>query len=646
MLVFQFFRKNTPAAIIFDSMSNETFQSSIVVTKAAKRLAWAVVIFINIYFVYFSVLRSISRSTAWQRDYLAACIIQLLVEIFVYETGECLWIYFTIPNLVREDVATTMATVKHAIDLAFRNDKALVVLDSPKYFFASRRLAEEFPDQFESSVVRAFHSYYPPSELDMTCALKPDDMKIKLTAETLHSTHEVPVMRKKKANTLMTFVQRFNASVLLVLILQYIGTVPIRIQQVIIHTLQPIVLSLIFILIIYFQKYPTMALVPMGFIIYETILHAYRSRNLIAKRVPAINDADKNSSMLGVFASQSNNDFVLDGVSSVSSGFSFNNDIGVSSKEEEKAYSDGNGAVRNAWASIRDNHKPDTIAIKVVEGTADEVAVDRYDIDAYVGNDGDDDGDDDIDDDGIYSISDIDDEVVRLEGARKASNPDNEDSYLFDVEDSDDQIPAGVTDKELYIKEKAFLQSETALKKFLIQSGSKNLEDFEFHWPEDSDEYMYYYKPKITPFVNRKGEQVSIFHVIAKRNDMMMSDFQKYESNKLLAAKGIERRRKEAVEWDNYRWYKSDLAFPFIDYSGNLVKVSSILAARDFYKEDCIRTSGILSDEQEEQLDALRRDKQMKEYALMLHREEAADQWAGELFLSNFRDHMHNNEHT
>ena len=215
--------------------------------------------------------------------------------------------------------------------------------------------------------------------------------------------------------------------------------------------------------------------------------------------------------MLGVFASQSKNDFVLDGVSSVSSGFSFNNDIGVSSKEEEKAYSDGNGAVRNAWASIRDNHKPDTIAIKVVEGTADDVAVDRYDIDAYVGDDGDDDGDDDdIDDDGIYSISDIDDEVVWLEGARKASNPDNEDSYLYDVEDSDDQIPAGVTDKELYIKEKAFLQSETALKKFLIQSGSKNLEDFEFHWPEDSDEYMYYYKPKITPFVNRKGEQVSI----------------------------------------------------------------------------------------------------------------------------------------
>jgi hypothetical protein len=108
-------RKDTAAAKIFDSMTQEDFKHSIVVTKTAKRLAWIMVIFLNIYFVYFSVLRGITRSVSWQYDYLMACIFQLIVEIVIYETGECLWIHFTIPKLVSEDIATTMNTVKHAI---------------------------------------------------------------------------------------------------------------------------------------------------------------------------------------------------------------------------------------------------------------------------------------------------------------------------------------------------------------------------------------------------------------------------------------------------------------------------------------------------------------------------------------------------
>jgi hypothetical protein len=43
-------------------MTGEDFQHSMVVTKNAKMLAWLAVIVINLYFVYFSVLRGITRS--------------------------------------------------------------------------------------------------------------------------------------------------------------------------------------------------------------------------------------------------------------------------------------------------------------------------------------------------------------------------------------------------------------------------------------------------------------------------------------------------------------------------------------------------------------------------------------------------------
>ena len=290
-------------------MTSEDFEHSMVVTKTAKRLAWLMVIVINLYFVYFTVLRGITRSTSWQTDYMLACIFQLFVEVLVYETGECLWIHFTIPKLVSEEVATTMNTVKHAINIAFMQKQTPTVLNSPKYFFISRQLAEEFPHLFESSVVLAFHSYFPPSDLDTTTAVQ-NDSDADVEDSSSIDVGSVPswntlvtdldgqkIRRHKKRTILMTFVQRFNMSVLVLSILQHLGTVPIRFQQVIIHTLQPILFSFVIILFFYLLKYPMMSLLPMGFILYEAVMYAYR-KNDRRKKVSAINDVEKHSRQL------------------------------------------------------------------------------------------------------------------------------------------------------------------------------------------------------------------------------------------------------------------------------------------------------------------------------------------------------------
>jgi hypothetical protein len=129
----------------------------------------------------------------------------------------------------------------------------------------SRKLAEEFPNLFESSVVLAFQSYYPPGDLDTTLATHPEtnsDGENSTTTRGLHSNEVRVRRRRKKRGALMMLVQRFNFSVIVLAMLQHLGTVPIRIQQVIIHTLQPILFSFVIILYFYLVKYPTMALLP------------------------------------------------------------------------------------------------------------------------------------------------------------------------------------------------------------------------------------------------------------------------------------------------------------------------------------------------------------------------------------------------
>ena len=261
------------------------------VTPTAKRLAWLAVIAINAFFVYFSILRGSTRSTSWQIHYLWACCCQLLVEILIYETVECVWIHFTIPSLVREEVATAVETVKHATNLAFqKEEKISMLLDSPKHFFVSRQLAEEFPNLFESAIVMAFQSYFPPSDLDTISTLQ-----AKENDENSRGlmNNEVRVRQKKKNNVLMSFLQRYNLSVVLVALLQHLGTVSIRIQQVIIHTLQPILFACIVIFSLYLFKYPMMALVPLSLLLYEAISYAHRSKYESHKPIPAIIDSTK-----------------------------------------------------------------------------------------------------------------------------------------------------------------------------------------------------------------------------------------------------------------------------------------------------------------------------------------------------------------
>ena len=108
-------------------------------------------------------------SKSWQRAYLAACLSQLVLEVVVFQTAECLWIYLAVPKLISQEVDAAMASMHQAINAAFRqqDDKREAILNSSAHFFASREVAEFFPHLFEASVVLAFQSFHPPATLDL-----------------------------------------------------------------------------------------------------------------------------------------------------------------------------------------------------------------------------------------------------------------------------------------------------------------------------------------------------------------------------------------------------------------------------------------------------------------------------------------------
>ena len=219
--------------------------------------------------------------------------------MFLYETVECLWIHYTIPKLVSGEVAMAMKTVRHTVNMAFKNEHDLLCLDSPKYFFASRQLADAFPQLLESSVVRAFHNHFPPSNLDLHMWPVENRDKKREKKKVFPCTEwdledEAPVKEsRKRGSRLLNFVRRFNVSALAFLVLRAIGTVSIRFQQLVIHTIQPILFSFMIILFLIIEEYPVIALIPMAIIVYEALVYANMDQAEDKKAVAAINDTEK-----------------------------------------------------------------------------------------------------------------------------------------------------------------------------------------------------------------------------------------------------------------------------------------------------------------------------------------------------------------
>jgi hypothetical protein len=255
LFVLDLLGRDTPVAKIFLTKSEEDFRHSMVVSRWVKGLAWVIVVLLNLFFVYFSMLRGLQRGTRWQNLYLMACILQLFIEMVVYETSECAIVHYVVPSLARNEVQSASFMLHQAIqNICFGNkiDEA-VILDAPRYLFVSTNLADRFPDLLESVIVHSYHTYSPGE-----------------FAKKWHISHAGVAPSFLYSSLARSFqrVKRFTVTALVMSLLQRLGAMSPTLQRVAIHTMQPLIMSVVFVVAFLLIAHPWLFPVFLPFMAY------------------------------------------------------------------------------------------------------------------------------------------------------------------------------------------------------------------------------------------------------------------------------------------------------------------------------------------------------------------------------------------
>ena len=239
--------RDTPTAKIFITKSEHDFRYSMVVSRLAKGLAWCGVVILNLFFIYFSMLRGLQRGHDWQLMYLMACVIQFVVEVVFYETSECVMIHYIIPDLARNEIQSVKFVLHKAIESLWGYAPGSeLILNAPDYLFISTQLANAFPSLLESMVVRSYYSY-SPGELSK---------KWRINHFSLSSPLSMWSWSTGRA-------RRFTVTAITTTILQYLGALSPTLQRVMIHSLQPLVMSGIYFIFDYLLNNP-LYFIPLG----------------------------------------------------------------------------------------------------------------------------------------------------------------------------------------------------------------------------------------------------------------------------------------------------------------------------------------------------------------------------------------------
>jgi uncharacterized membrane protein (DUF485 family) len=92
--------RDTPEANIYREKTDEDYTSLKLVSKTEK-LACALGLFVlNAFFVYFALLRGYQKGLKWQKAYLMTCIFEVIADILMFQTCECLYVNVFLPRLV------------------------------------------------------------------------------------------------------------------------------------------------------------------------------------------------------------------------------------------------------------------------------------------------------------------------------------------------------------------------------------------------------------------------------------------------------------------------------------------------------------------------------------------------------------------
>jgi hypothetical protein len=112
------------------------------------------------------------QGVEWQKSYLIACLVQMMLEIYLFETIECLWINVFVPSLVSTEVQRVNNLLLSIINdlctkaslgqkLVDSSQPGAYSLDVPSFLYTSTRVANAHPTLMESMIIRSYHTHLP-----------------------------------------------------------------------------------------------------------------------------------------------------------------------------------------------------------------------------------------------------------------------------------------------------------------------------------------------------------------------------------------------------------------------------------------------------------------------------------------------------
>ena len=126
---------------------------------------WFLLITLNLFCVLYSLGIGTSRDHMWQQSYVYACIIQIVVESFLFESMEVTICRFLIPSSAASEVHCIQSLIVNSVISELFSRQEPVSFDCTKFLFVSKILAKRYSNIFESFIVNCFRSNVPTKSL-------------------------------------------------------------------------------------------------------------------------------------------------------------------------------------------------------------------------------------------------------------------------------------------------------------------------------------------------------------------------------------------------------------------------------------------------------------------------------------------------
>lgn len=161
--------RDTDDAKVFKQLIDKELKSELAVTRCFKYSFALIVISLNLYFLYATMLYSKGTSSEWQFNWVRLFIINIGFDLFVGQPFKVYIIQYIIPICVSDHMLLVKSTLDNLVTMIMKNTKyrstKLSLFSASDYFFVSTRLANKRPDLLESFFVLSYRSPYPTTQL-------------------------------------------------------------------------------------------------------------------------------------------------------------------------------------------------------------------------------------------------------------------------------------------------------------------------------------------------------------------------------------------------------------------------------------------------------------------------------------------------